>query len=351
MPRGGTLLALAAAAVVVLVVYALRGALWPFLAGMVIAYLLDPVADRLEQWKCPRGIAAFLIVAVFLLVLIAVMTLLLPALLGQIAALLGQVPQLLESLRAFAKPLLQEATTYMSDGMIAQARSAMQDMSAQVVPWAVGAVRGMLSGGLALVNLLSVLVIMPVVAFYLLRDWDRIVALVDSLIPRRVQGEVQTVVREIDVRLSGFIRGQSLVCLVLATWYAVALAVVGLRFGLVVGIMAGLISFIPYVGTVVGVSTGLGLALFQFSASGPVIAVAVIFVIGQAMQDLVLTPKLIGERVGLHPAWVLFALMAGGTLLGFTGVLLAVPVAAALGVLVRYAVNRYRGTDLYGGAA
>jgi len=188
---------------------------------------------------------------------------------------------------------------------------------------------------------------MPLVAFYLVRDWDRIVARIDSLVPRPVAGVVREQAIEIDRRLSGFIRGQALVCLVLATWYSVGLSLAGLDFGLVVGIGAGLISFIPYVATVTGVATALGLAFAQFDSWGPIAAVGAVFATGQLLQDDVLVPKFIGDRVGLHPAWVLFALMAGGTAFGFTGVLMAVPVATAIGVLIRFGVDRYLASPLF----
>lgn len=206
---------------------------------------------------------------------------------------------------------------------------------------------GLWSGGLAVFNALSLVVIMPVVAFYLLRDWDRIVAHVDSLLPRDAADTVREQVREIDDRLSGFVRGQASVCLVLGTWYAVGLTIVGLDFGVLVGVGAGLISFVPYLGTALGLIAGLGLAIAQFDSWLPIGLVAAVFATGQILEGYVLTPRLVGERVGLHPVWVLFALMAGGALLGFTGVLLAVPAAAVIGVLVRFAIGRYLQSPLY----
>jgi predicted PurR-regulated permease PerM len=226
-------------------------------------------------------------------------------------------------------------------------RSAAGNVAGNVVGWLGQILSGLWSGGLAVFNALSLVVIMPVVAFYLLRDWDRIVAHIDGLLPRDGADTIREQVREIDDRLSGFVRGQASVCLALGTWYAVGLTLVGLDFGLLVGIGAGLISFVPYLGTGLGLIVGLGLAVAQYDTWLPIGLVAAVFVSGQMLEGYVLTPRMVGERVGLHPVWVLFALMAGGALLGFTGVLLAVPAAAVIGVLVRFAISRYLQSPLY----
>ncbi len=345
--RPKTLIVLASLAATLLAIYLLRGALWPFLAGMVVAYLLDPIADWLERRGLPRGLAAFAIVATFITALILSLVLLMPVLVAQVATLITRLPDYFDAFRAFAKPLIIELESRVGDELTQRLRMTFAEVSDQAFATIGDVLRTMVGGGLALVNLLSIAVIMPVVAFYLLRDWDRIVESADSLLPRTIAPTVRQQIREIDARLSGFIRGQSLVCLILAIWYAVGLRLVGLEFGLIVGFGAGMIAFIPYVGTVVGLSVGLGLAFAQFSEPLPIIGVAIVFATGQVLQDAVLVPKLIGGRVGLHPAWILFALMAGGTLLGFTGVLLAVPAAAAIGVLVRFAVERYKASELY----
>lgn len=342
-------LALLAVAAVAVLLYMLRGALWPFLAGMAAAYLLDPVADRMEAAGCPRTVAAASIVVAFVLVVIGVVVVLGPLLAAQIAELISRVPLYVEQLRELARPLIADVESRLTENQLEQLREAAAQYSGQLVVWIGSALGGIVTGGVAVIQALSVVVIMPLVAFYLLRDWDRIVARVDDLLPRTVVDDIRGQMREIDLRLSGFVRGQGLMCVILAGWFATGLTLVGLDFGLLVGIGAGLVSFIPYVGTVVGLGTGLGLALAQFSQWLPIIGVALVFATGQVLQDFVLTPKLIGDRVGLHPAWVLFALMAGGTLLGFTGVLLAVPAAAILGVIVRFGIERYRASTIYSG--
>ncbi len=336
-----------------LLVYLLRNALFPFVAGLVVGYLLDPLADRLEARKCPRGLAAALIVGAFLAVLAAVIVILAPVLSAQVTDLVGRLPGYLDRLRDFAEPLIAQVRANLTESQLEQLQEFGGNFAGDIAGWVGTVLKGMVGGGAVLLQVLSLAVIMPVVAFYLLRDWDRIVAHLNDLLPRGAADTIREQVREIDNRLSGFLRGQALVCLILGTIYAVGLTAVGLDFGLLVGMGAGLISFIPYFGTAVGLVTGLGLALAQFSDWLPIALVAGVFALGQVLEGYVLTPKLVGERIGLHPVWVLFALMAGGVLFGFTGILLAVPAAAAIGVVVRFAIERYRKSPLYrsGGAA
>ena len=332
-----------------ILIYLLRGALLPFLAGMAIAYLLDPLADRLEALKCPRGLAAAIILGTFFFAVVAVLVVLAPMLQNQVADFIARVPKYVNSLEAVAEPLIAHIKAQLTEAQLERLREAAAGFAGDAVGLLGGLVRNLFSGGVAVVNVLSLIVIMPVVAFYLLRDWDRIIASLDALLPLGAAETVREQLHEIDTRLSGFVRGQAIVCLVLGTWYAVGLSLVGLDFGLLIGLGAGLISFIPYFGTAVGLGVGLGLAFAQFSEWLPIALVAAVFVSGQVLEGFVLTPNLVGERVGLHPVWVLFALMAGGGLMGFTGVVLAVPAAAAIGVLVRFAVERYLQSPLYQG--
>jgi predicted PurR-regulated permease PerM len=202
-------------------------------------------------------------------------------------------------------------------------------------------------GGMALVTVSTFLFVTPIVAFYLLRDWDKLVGWIDALIPRDHAKTVRTQARLVDETLSGFVRGQATVCLVLGLTYGIALTLAGLQFGFVVGVLAGILAFIPYVGTIFGLFASVGLALLQFDDPTRIGIVAGIFILGQVLEGNVLTPKLVGERVGLHPVWVIFALFAGGTVLGFLGMLLALPVAAATGVLVRFAVAQFRLSPIF----
>jgi len=323
----------------------------PFILGMAVAYFLDPVADKLEEKGMGRTAATSLIVGIFLLVSCLSIILLIPALADQFVGLLKRIPGYVQAIYDLIHPLVAQIvdlSTLTEDGdlksmLTEQATGAIKNIGALTV--------NVLDQGLAIFNVITLLVITPVVAFYLLRDWDRITAKIDSWLPRRQQATIRTLVIQIDDVLAGFVRGQSTVCLILAVYYGVALLTVGLEFGLVIGIITGLISFVPFVGAIVGLVASVGVALFQFWPDFVQIGiVAGIFVVGQILEGYVLTPKLVGEKVGLHPVWVMFGLLAGGSLFGFVGILLAVPVAAVVGVLSRFALTQYMASPIYGDA-
>jgi predicted PurR-regulated permease PerM len=213
-------------------------------------------------------------------------------------------------------------------------------------------VTGLWSGGLAVINILALLVVTPVVAFYLLYDWDRMIDLVDSWVPRDSVEEVRLLASEIDRVLAGFVRGQALVSLTLGTFYAAGLVLLGVNFGFLIGLVAGIVSFIPYLGTTLGFVVSVGIALLQFWPDWVMpVATAILFITGQLFEGYVLQPYLIGNNVGLHPVWLMFALFAFGLLFGFVGLLMAIPIAAAIGVLVRYALARYLASPIYRGQA
>ncbi|MGE0117112.1 MAG: AI-2E family transporter [Dongiaceae bacterium] len=338
-------------AVALVALYLLRGVLLPFVAGLGIAYFLDPLCDRLERWRLGRTLATTIVMIGFGIVVIAVVLLLVPLIQVQISRLLASLPDLVAGLQARFEPLLARAGGYLSPEQIADLKSSLAGRAGDAISWIGTALATLLTSGLALVNILSLIFITPVVAFYMLRDWDRLVAHVDGWLPRQHAAVIREQARLIDRTLAGYARGQATVCLLLGTFYAVGLSLVGLEFGLVVGLLAGILSFIPYVGTIVGFVTSMGLALLQFSDPLWIGLVFAIFVIGQAIEGNVLTPLLVGDRIGLHPVWVIFALLAGGALFGFVGVLLGLPVAAAVGVLARFGVARYLQSAYYQGQA
>lgn len=327
----------------------LRDVLMPFLAGMGIAYLLDPLADRLERLGVPRGFAAAAIILSSFIVFGAFLTIVVPALQAQVAGLIIALPDYLATLAKTLKPLVKQLRAELSPEQFTRLSELFSQQSANVMTIVARLFSNVVSGGLALASFLSLVLITPVVAFYLLRDWDRLVAALDELLPRRSAPVIRALVREIDRRLSGFVRGQGLVCLALASYYGIGLSLVGLNFGLLIGLGAGLISFIPYFGTIVGFILSMGVAIAQYGSDGWSIGiVAAVFVSGQLLEGNVITPWLVGDRVGLHPVWIMFAILAGGSLLGFTGVLVAVPAAAVIGVIVRFGLDRYRASALYG---
>ncbi len=329
------------------VLQTLSGILMPFVAGLVIAYFLDPVADRLEEWGSSRALAATLILGTFFVTVIGVLILLFPLLQAQVISLASLIPDLIERARDYAEPFLERLRAGLSDDAMERLRDAAGDYAGTAITWVTGLIGDIWKGGLAFFNVLSLLIITPIVAFYMLRDWDHIVSRLDSYLPRAARPTIREQMRAIDSTIAGFVRGQASVCLVLAAWYGTSLTLVGLESGLLVGLGTGAISFIPYVGAATGMIVGVAIAIVQFPDWLTVGLVALIFIIGQNAESYFLTPRLVGDRVGLHPVWIIFALMAGGALLGFTGVLLAVPAAAVIGVLIRFGLSRYLTSPLY----
>ncbi len=331
--------------------FALRGIMLPFVAGMAVAYFLDPVADKFEDWGLSRTLATVVITVLFILVAVGGFVLLLPVLYQQIVDFIARVPAYVRAISDIVLPLSETLIARLDPQDVERMREAFANLTSQMVKWALGLVQELWKSGLAIVNILSLLFITPIVAFYLLRDWDRIVERADKMLPRDHAEVIRAQVKAIDDTLAGFVRGQGLVCLALAVFYVVGLLITGLDFALVLGILAGLISFIPYVGAIVGLVASVGMALLQFDEPLRIGAVAIVFVIGQVLEGNVLTPKLVGERVGLHPVWVIFGILAGGVLFGFVGILIAVPMTAIIGVLVRFAVERYSESPLYRGTS
>ena len=317
----------------------------PFLLGAAIAYFLDPVADWLQTCGLSRIVATAMITVVAILVFVAMTLLIIPLVVNQTAGLIEMGPSLLTNVQA----ALTERFPTLGD-QDSPIRQSLLSLAENIRSRGGDVLNGLLASFSGFVNILVLVVIVPVVAFYMLIDWDRMVAIVDDMLPRDHAPEIRKIAKEIDRSLAGFIRGQGTVCLILAIYYAGALMLVGLQYGLVVGLIAGALTFIPYVGALVGGALAIGLALFQFWGDWIwVIIVWAIFQSGQLVEGNFLTPKLVGSSVGLHPVWLIFALTAFGTLFGFVGLLVAVPVAAAIGVIVRYAAGRYREGILYHG--
>ena len=317
----------------------------PFVLGGAIAYVLDPIADRLQKLHLSRIVSVAIITLVAALIFILLVLLVIPTLIQQTAALIDTAPALFNQLQTALTdrfPQLLDADTTIRQQLITIGNS-IQSKGGELV-------NGLVSSALGLINVVILLVVVPVVAFYLLLDWDNMTAKIDDMLPRDHAPVVRRLATQIDTTLASFIRGQGTVCLILGSYYAVALMLAGLNFGLVVGFVAGLISFIPYVGALVGGVLAIGLALFQFWGNPLMIGlIAGIFAVGQFLEGNILTPKLVGNSVGLHPVWLLFALSVFGSLFGFVGMLVAVPVAAVIGVLARYGIEKYKDSRLYRG--
>lgn len=329
-----------------LALYVLGNVLLPFVAGMALAYFMDPLVDRMERWGVSRAIGTLLALFLFFIVFLAMLLLLVPLLHSQISILIDRMPGYIDTLSQRLEPILEELRVrFASQGD--PDLSKLLSSSGTALSWAASFLGGVISGGAAFANILSLILITPIVAFYLLRDWDKMVAKIDTWLPRAQADTIRRLAREIDETLAGFVRGQAMVCLSLGTFYAIGLTLCGLDFGLIIGIFAGLISFVPFVGSIAGGIAAIGLALVQFDSFWQVGAVAGVFILGQAIEGNFLTPKLVGDKVGLHAVWVIFALLAGGALFGFVGVLVAVPAAAVMGVMARFAIEQYLQSSLY----
>lgn len=330
----------------ILLMWFLSDAILPFLVGAALAYLTDPAATRLERAGLPRILATAVIVVGSLGIVVLALVLVIPKLIDQVQNAIANAPVYVEWLRNFS-------TTYLPSvsGDDDALRGVMEKLRARAEEWSVSVLQRLWSGGLAVIDFLALAVITPVVAFYLLYDWDRMIAGIDETLPRQHRDTIHRLMRELDRVLAGFVRGQLSVCAILGAFYAVALTLIGLKFGLLIGAFAGLISFIPFVGSIIGGLLSLGVAAAQFWDQPQwIAAVAVVFVAGQAVEGNFLTPKLVGGQIGLHPVWLMFALSAFGSLFGFAGLLIAVPAAAGVGVLGRFLIEQYKGGRLYRGS-
>ncbi|SLN49603.1 AI-2 transport protein TqsA [Aquimixticola soesokkakensis] len=334
-----------AALVFLVVLWVLGGVILPFIIAMAVAYMLDPVADRLEQIGFSRILATVTITLVAIVLFILAALLIVPTLIQQAGELIQTAPSLFSQLQAF---LVARFPELLDQG--SQLRQTLESIGATIQSKGGEVLNGVLSSAMSLLNVVVLLVLVPVITFYLLMDWDRMVARIDSLLPRDHAPTIRGLAHDIDKTLASFIRGQGTVCLILGTFYAVSLMLLGLQFGLVAGAVAGALTFIPYVGAIVGGGLSIGLALFQFWGEwGMIAAVIAVFAFGQFVEGNILTPKLVGTSIGLHPVWLIFALSAFGTLFGFVGMLVAVPVAASLGVVARFFIDRYKDSRLYNG--
>ncbi|MGD8710963.1 MAG: AI-2E family transporter [Ectothiorhodospiraceae bacterium] len=339
------------AAVVVggVLVYLLRPILTPFLVGALLAYLGDPLADRLERLRLSRTLAVVVVFVALTLIGLGALFLLVPMLSRQVDALQAQLPQIVDWVQHTALPWAQERFGLdPAQFDLASIREAVAQHWESTGNVAANLIARATRSGLALVGAVANLALIPVVAFYLLRDWDVLVARIRDLLPRRLEPVVSTLAKECDEVVAAFLRGQILVMLSLGVVYAVGLWLVGLNLALLIGFLAGLASIVPYLGFIVGIAAASVATVLQFSDwLVPLAMVGGVFLAGQLLEGMVLTPILVGDRIGLHPVAVIFAVLAGGQLFGFVGVLLALPVAAVVMVLVRHAHDRYMDSALY----
>jgi len=282
--------------------------------------------------------------AFILLILIAA-----PLIKQQVADLIAAIPEYTRQIKDVIGPRIADITAQFSSEDVERLRSAAGNYAGSFLSWIGGLIEGIVTSSAAIANILSVVLLTPLVAFYMLRDWPHITKIVDDLLPKEHAPTIRGILQDIDRTMAGFVRGQLTVCFILGSFYAIALSIAGLNFGFVIGLTSGLLSFIPYIGSGFGLVASIGVAIFQFQDPTMVGIIAAIFLGGQLVEGNYLTPRLVGGSVGLHDVWVIFALMVGGSLLGFTGLMLAVPVAAIIGVLIRFGISRYKQSAVYQG--
>ncbi len=332
----------------------------PFVVALVLGYLLDPVVGRMQRVGIKRPWAATIILVGSIVVVLALGVLFAPMLWRQLADFIRAVPDLVARAQDLASSAGNELSNGYIGGLLKRAgidatapsdfKSEIGDFANKGAQWLGGFANSLLSRSAAILDILSWLIVTPVVAFYLLLDWPEMIGTIDGLVPPRHRETVWGLAHEIDLALAGFLRGQSLVCLFLALWYGIGLSLVGLNFGLLIGLTGGVLSFVPYIGSLMVLVVSMLIAVIQGWPHWTLPAMTLgVVLVGQFLEGNVLSPKLVGDKVGLHPVWLIFALLAFGGVFGFTGLIVAVPLAAAAGVLLRFAMRRYRDSPFYSG--
>lgn len=328
-------------------VWIFSSVLTPFVLGIAIAYLLNPVVQALIKFKIPRLVATLIILISFFAFVLALVIFAGPPLAREAANLAESIPGYADQLIEWAKPYLVMAQERFGTDYIESTKKLLQDNAGKLVSISSGLASGIASSGQAFVGFFTTLVLTPLVAFFMMQEWPRVTAWVDDLIPRSREKTIKNIFEKMNSKVAGFIRGQLTVAFILGAIYAIALSIAGLNYGFLIGIIAGVLSIIPLVGSTIGLVVSLVVAWFQAGTLDYVAIIAAIFIVGQLLEGNVLSPKVIGDSVGLHPLWVLFSLMAGGSLFGLLGMLLAVPVTAVIGVLLGFGIQEYKESAFY----
>ena len=328
-------------------VWIFKTSLMPFVLGAAIAYLLDPVVDYCEKYKCPRWLSAASILFIFFAVLLGLLAIILPFLHREIIQLTKDLPGYTDKIWTASEPLREWLRQYIGDEELESFRSSLNSNAGKLAGIGGALAGAVANSGQALFSFISVLFITPLVAFFMMKDWTVITEWIDDLIPRENYKVIKDLLEKINGKVSGFIRGQFTIAIVLAIIYAAALTIAGLNYGFIIGFSAGMLSIIPLLGSTFGLIASVGVAWFQNYDWVYTLIIAAIFFTGQIIEGNVLTPKLLGKSVGLHPLWILFSLMVGGSMFGIVGMLLAVPVTASIGVLTSFGINQYKDSDYY----
>lgn len=321
-------------------IYLVGSILLPFIVAIIAAYFLNPAADKMQKYGLSRTVATSLITVSFFCITITISALLAPIFYNQLLTFLHTIPSYVVYINENIIPEFSKLLAKIDPHAFEKAKDSIGDASGYTLKFLGGIVTNLLSSGMAALNLLSLIFITPIVTFYILRDWHIMLNTIDNALPKQYASTIRHLAKEIDHILAGYIRGQTHVCLIIGTFYAIALTIAGLEFSVFIGMATGLLLFVPYVGMLFGCTVGLLVAFFQFGDLQHVAIIAGIFLVGQIIEGMFITPNLVGNKVGLHPVWIMFGLLAGGAILGIAGVLIAVPVTAVMGVLARFLLRR-----------
>ena len=338
-------------ALLVLFLRAVEPVLLPFVLGMLMAYLFDPLADTLEAKGVGRGVASATITLGFFSLLLALVVYIGPLLFAQLSEVVTKIPSFLREIEALADhkvELVFARVSELTNGHVpASANLHPSDVIEKALTVGGDVINRLVASSFALLNVLSLLLITPIVSFYLLRDWDKVIAKLDQLLPRAYAATIRVQALEVNRTLAAYVRGQLYVMLILSAGYVVVFGVMGLSYALLIGVLSGTLVIIPFIGTAISATIGLMAAYDQFGLETMFFAVLAVFVVGQLIESQIITPKIIGDKVGLHPLWLVFGMLAGAALIGFAGVLLAVPLTAVVSVGVRFMVSVYLTSPLY----
>lgn len=328
-------------------IYSISGIMLPFVAGILVAYILNPLATRLEKFKFPRILSTSILILTFFFSIGGLLTIAFPFLKRELLKLAVQIPAYGERFYKILTPYVEHLSNYIDQKNIEMIKTTASSYVGDMLSWGLKVIAGLFTNSLALANLISLIILTPVVAFYLLRDWPKLVSSIESLLPKESTQSIKELMRDINTTLKGYLQGQIMVCLILSIFYAVSYSLIGLDFSITIGVMTGVLAFIPYIGFFIGATAAIGIALAQFSEWTSIGYVLGTLGIAQLVESNYLVPKLVGDRVGLHPVWVIFALLTGGFFFGFLGLIIALPSAATLGVLIRLFIKKYKKSVYY----
>jgi predicted PurR-regulated permease PerM len=339
--RDKLLLGVVAIALLGLFIYSVSSILLPFVVAIIASYFLNPAVDKLDRSGIPRAFGSLIIIASFFTIVAVIIILVAPVFYNQFVEMTTKIPEYINAANKTILPSVNSFVRKFAPDLMVKAKESVSALSLYILQFIGKIMQNIWSSGMFLVNMFSLIFIMPVITFYIMRDWHKIVVKIDRLIPTKYTPAVREQFAEIDMILSGYIRGQINVCILLGVFYAASLMIVGLEFGFFIGIATGMLAIIPYVGLLVGFALGIIVAILQFGDVINVSIVAGIFVVGQFVEGNFITPRMVGNKVGLHPVWIIFGMMAAAAMFGFTGILVAIPVTAIIGVFVRFAIRKY----------